>query len=247
MSFQIIQIPILPMGMVNAYLVVSSQGCILVDAGLPNSETAVAKILKKQGLSFDDINLIIVTHAHIDHAGNANLLRELSKAPILAHQGDLSHFRGEAPMSFCPTSLFGRFFLKTGAPKNPYIPFEPDILLTNDEPFSLQTYGIPGAIKASPGHTAGSISVMLDNKETLVGDLIASGILLGGIMRTDHARRPVFEDDPQQVALELQRLLDAGMKTFYMGHGGPLTAAKVQRHIYHLRAVALNNFSPATG
>lgn len=247
MSFQIIQIPILPLGMVNAHLIVTPQGSVLVDAGLPNTETAVAKTLKKHGLSFDDIDLIIVTHAHIDHAGNANLLRELTKAPILAHQGDLSHFRGEAPMSFCPTSLFGRFFLKTGAPKNPYTPFDPDILLTNDNPFALQSYGIQGVIKASPGHTAGSISVMLDNQEALVGDLIASGILLGGIMRTKHARRPVFEDDPQQVALELQRLLDAGMQTFYMGHGGPLTAAQVQRHIYHLRAVAVSNFSPATG
>ena len=74
----------------------------------------------------------------------------------------------------------------------------------------------------------------LDSKDALVGDLIASGILIGGITRKGRAIRPPFEDDPQAVAFELKRLLDAGFKRFYMGHGGPLDAKAVRSHIQTL-------------
>jgi hypothetical protein len=57
------------------------------------------------------------------------------------------------------------------------------------------------------------------------------------LLRTGHAKRPPFEDDPHQVADELQRLVDAGMQRFYMGHGGPLPASEVERHAQVLRAL----------
>ena len=229
-ALQIIRIPILSFGMVNAHLILGAGGCILVDAGLPGSESKIEKVLTKHGLSFKDINLIVVTHAHVDHAGSAYVLRELSRAPIVAHADDAKHFSGETQMTFCPTGRFGRLFLKTPLMYEPYKAFVPDILLSKDESLDLSRYGIPGIIKHTPGHTAGSISVELSTKDALVGDLISSGILLGGLVRTNHAKRPPFEDDPSTVGLALQRLLDSGMERFYMGHGGPLAAEEVQRH-----------------
>jgi hydroxyacylglutathione hydrolase len=46
----------------------------------------------------------------------------------------------------------------------------------------------------------------LSSQDALVGDLIALGILLGGIAFTGRAMRPPFEDDPQTVARELEHL-----------------------------------------
>ena len=91
-------------------------------------------------------------------------------------------------------------------------------------------FGIDGAVLPSPGHTAGSIAIELAGKQAMVGDLIASGVLLGGLVRTRRAIRPPFEYDPLATALALQRLLEAGMEQFYMGHGGPLPASEVARH-----------------
>lgn len=227
---RIIRIPILPFGMVNAHLIIGPGGCVLVDAGLPGSEPKIARALKAQGLAFTDIKLIVVTHAHVDHAGNAALLRELSGAPIAAHAEDAPYFARNAPMTFCPTGCFGRVFLKTPVPYEPYTGFSPDILLSDGDAWELGRYGIAGTVRHTPGHTAGSISVELSTKDALVGDLIASGIGLGGLMRTGHAIRPPFEDDPRTVSVALQGLLDSGMERFYMGHGGPLDAAEVRRH-----------------
>jgi len=41
---QIITIPILPFGMVNAHLIRSEAGCILIDTGIPRSEHKIAEL-----------------------------------------------------------------------------------------------------------------------------------------------------------------------------------------------------------
>lgn len=227
---RIVRIPILPLKIVNAYLLIGSNGCILIDAGLPGSVTKVEKVLAKKGLSFKDIRAIVITHAHVDHAGGAAELREKSRAPIIAHEDDLPYYKREMPMTFCPTGRVGRYFLRTPLPHQSYTAFEPDVLLSEGHSFDLSPFGVTGTVKHTPGHTKGSISVELGTKEALIGDLVASGILIGGVIRTRHAISPPFEDDSQAVREELLRLVDAGMDRFYMGHGGPLGACEVRRH-----------------
>lgn len=233
--FRIVRISILPFGMVNAHLLVGQQGCVLVDTGLPGSESKIRKILHRHGKDFGDIRLIVITHAHIDHAGSALALRQLSGAPIVAHADDLNYFLQIQKMDFCTTDWFSRLFLRAGLVLRPYAPFHPDILLHDGEALDLAPYGFAGRVHHTPGHTAGSVSVQLNDGDAMVGDLLASGILLGGLVRTGHAKRPPFEDNPHEVADALQALVSAGMERFYMGHGGPLPAKEVQRHVGMLR------------
>ena len=83
--------------------------------------------------------------------------------------------------------------------------------------------------------TPGSIAVELASHDALVGDLVASGILIGGVAFTGHAIRPPFEDDPARVSCELDGLVHRGATRFHMGHGGPLGATEVMRHARALR------------
>jgi glyoxylase-like metal-dependent hydrolase (beta-lactamase superfamily II) len=227
---EIVRIPVLPFNIVNAHLIISDAGCILVDTGIPGSERKIARALTRHRLSFQDIKLIIVTHAHTDHAGSAARLRQLSGAPILAHRDDADFYSRKEPMTFCPTGRVGRFFFKTPLPHQPYEGFVPDIMMKNGDSVNLQDFGVDGLVRHTGGHTPGSISIELSSQEALVGDLLASGILIGGIAFTDHAIRPPFEDHPQTVARELHRMVESGTRRFYLGHGGPLEAGEVMRH-----------------
>jgi hydroxyacylglutathione hydrolase len=234
---EIVRIPIFPFSIVNAYLIKSPSGRILVDAGIPGSERRIERTLLRHGLSFQDIKLIVVTHAHTDHAGSAARLRQLSDAPILAHRDDVDFYTRRRPMTYCPTGRVGRLFFKTPLPHQPYDPFEPDILMRDDDRVNLADFGVEGCVRHTGGHTPGSIAIELSSQDVLVGDLLASGILIGGIVFKHHAIRPPFEDDPQTVARELERMVGEGAKRFYMGHGGPLAAAEVLRHTKSLAKI----------
>lgn len=230
----VVTVPILPLGMVHCHLLIGAAGCVLVDTGIPGSEAKIGRALRKHGRDFHDIKLIVVTHAHTDHAGSAARLRELTGAPILAHASDLDYYERRKEMTYCVAHWWGPLFLRSGVPGEPYVAFTPDILLRDNASIDLNSYGIEGVARHTPGHTAGSVSVTLASGDALVGDLVASGILLGGVIRTGHATRPPFEDDPQAVGKELMGLVDAGYQRFHMGHGGPLPAAEVRRHALSL-------------
>jgi len=88
------------------------------------------------------------------------------------------------------------------------------IILKSNDTFNLGRYGVDGEIVSSPEHTEGSISVVIDKDKAIVGDLISSGILLGGIVRTHKAKRPPFEDNALQVSQQLESIANKGVNTF---------------------------------
>ncbi len=228
-------IPILPFGMLNAFLIIYAQTAILVDTGLPNSERKIKRALNKHGLKWSDIRLIVLTHAHIDHAGSAVAVRALTGAPVMAHELEVPYCSGTRP-ELVATGVFGRMFYKTGAILRPFDYFMPDERMTASE-INLQERGFPIRILHTPGHTPGSISVMLDDGRVIAGDLAASGVLLGGIVFRNRPKRPPFEEDAAGVAHSLEQLLRSGSEVFFLGHGGPLRAARIQTHVAALRGL----------
>jgi hydroxyacylglutathione hydrolase len=216
---EIIRVPIFPFKMVNAYLVKSERGCIVVDTGLLGSERKIERLLARNGLNFGDVKLIVVTHARVDCAGSAAHLRELTGAAIFAHQDDANFCCRKRPITYCPTGLVGKLFFKTPLPHEPYEGFVPDIMMKSDDTFDLKDFGLDGLVRRTGGHTPGS-----------------AGILVGGIAFTGRAMRLV-EDAPHTVARELRRMVEGRAQHFYMGHRGPLGATRVMRHAQSLLAI----------
>ncbi len=89
---------------VNVYLVGGRDHWCLVDTGM-HSETASQALqaaLQEVGLGWKDLEVAAISHFHPDHYGMSALVRERTRAELLAHREDLEHiFRGlwseEAP------------------------------------------------------------------------------------------------------------------------------------------------------
>jgi hydroxyacylglutathione hydrolase len=98
-----------------------------------------------------------------------------------------------------------------------------DIVLGDGE-FSLSEYGIPGKIVHTPGHSMGSVSVLLETGEAFVGDLAMSMFplrLSPGL--------PILAEDMQKVRESWKLLIDMGVKTIYPAHGKPFSVDIIRK------------------
>lgn len=228
-SSRILTVPILPLGMLNSFIVLGEQP-VLVDTGMPGAEGKILAALARVGFAPKQVALIIITHRHVDHIGGAAALKEVTGAPVAIHSADAEWLRRGEGGPRPPTGWAGRIFNLTGLPAQRAKPCEPNILFEQD--FALEKYGIGGGLVLhTPGHTAGSVSVLLPDKNVLAGDLASGGLFIGGLALRNRARKPPYEDDPQTVRQSLDLLLKQGANSFYVGHGGPLSSKSVGRYL----------------
>ena len=85
-----------------------------------------------------------------------------------------------------PYGLNGKLtnlLIKLIMPKQPFDGVIPDILI--DDELSLEEFGVKGRAIFTPGHTPGSISIILDSGEAIVGDLVNGAPFKGPLFASD--------------------------------------------------------------
>ena len=220
-AIEVIQIR---MGMVSSFIV-RQEGVILIDTGLPGNEEVILRAMEKAGVAPDDVRLILLTHGHGDHAGSAAELRAKTGARVAIHTNDAGMIRTGNQGRLNATGLTGLVVgLMIGAGRKPGFPsLEPDILLT--DLMDLKPYGIQGMVIPTPGHTPGSVSVILGNGDAIVGDLIVPTIPSG------RPRLPFWADNINDAKSSVGRVLSYHPKRIFLAHGGPFEAELVKRSI----------------
>jgi glyoxylase-like metal-dependent hydrolase (beta-lactamase superfamily II) len=105
-----------------------------------------------------------------------------------------------------------------------HIPATQVDLVLSDEESSLVDYGIPGKIIYTPGHSMGSVSVLLETGDTFVGDLAMNKFPL-----RLNPGLPIFAEDWQKLQESWKLLLDAGARTIYPAHGKAFSADVIRK------------------
>jgi hydroxyacylglutathione hydrolase len=228
----VIQLAVYPFGMINCFLIKGEKKHILVDTGVPNSEVKIIQQLQKHSIQPKDIGLIIITHGHIDHFGSVKKLQDILNVPILVHDLDKKALQtGKSLLETLQSNhKIWDLILKPRLAKGKALACNPDILLHGNDEYDLSEYGIQGKVIHTPGHTPGSLSVVLDNKEAIIMDLASSGLFLGGIAFTSRMKHPPFHDNLEQVKKSITTLLSLGMEKFYLGHGHPVSRKSLLRY-----------------
>ncbi|MEU6587688.1 MBL fold metallo-hydrolase [Streptomyces sp. NPDC046881] len=223
---KVIPLPVLGKRNVNAYLLLGRRP-VVVDSGVPGSGRKVYEHVAEQGVDPNDISVIVVTHGHIDHFGGAAELSRLTGAPIAAHVGDLGQYTsGRVREPYLPTGSLGKLLARLPPFHVRAEPFTPQVLVRGEMP--LTDYGIDARIVPTPGHTAGSVSVLTEAGDLVAGDLIATP-LLGLLPRLPW--NPPFHDDPLANLASLRRMLNLGPERLHAGHGGMLDPDRVRRWV----------------
>lgn len=201
-------------------------GLILLDAGQPKKGRAFRRALTRLSIQPEAVQLILLTHAHWDHMGSAAELKELTGAPLAVHEKEADWVeRGDPPLPPGVT-LWGHMFMGVHRLVMPLIKVPParvDWTLGNGA-FSLEGFGIPATVVPTPGHSPGSVSILLDSGEVFVGDLAMNRAPLRW-----SPGLPIFADDLEEVVRSWRRLLDLGAQKVYPAHGKPFSADVVRR------------------
>ena len=214
----------------NAYLLLGDRGPVVVDPGSASDGDArrLDHTLREHGAGPEDVVLVILTHAHADHAGGAARLQALG-AHVLAGAGDLHAYEAGHNDTLRAMGLEAEFVKAAFIHEESFPPLTPDLLL-DDAPgrasLDLRPYGLAGRAVRLPGHTPGSIGVLLDGGEAIAGDVVRGGYMGG---RLSHGRplTHYFHEDRGRARAAVRALVRWGAERLYVGHGGPLEAGRL--------------------
>jgi metallo-beta-lactamase class B len=82
---------------VSAFLIVTPAGSFLLDGGLPETASQIARNIAELGFRLSDVKYLLNSHAHFDHAGGLAELKRLSGAAMVASAGDAPALRAGGP------------------------------------------------------------------------------------------------------------------------------------------------------
>ena len=195
----------------NCYLIHTETGYVLIDTGLKNRRKQLEAAITDAGCNPGDLKLIIITHGHVDHIGNAAYLRDKYGAMIAMHSGDVKMVTGAGMFADAPSSLMIKlvgFFMNLTGLGN-FETFTPDILLEDHQ--NLKEYGLDATVIHTPGHSKGSISILASS-----GDLFCGDIFNGSVESVT-----TLVDDKSALESSVEQLKNFDAEAFYPGHGKP--------------------------
>lgn len=200
----------------------------MIDGGPPKALKTFKKYLGKLSINPTDIKLIVLTHGDFDHIGSAKEFKEITGAKIAIHNNDKNNLeKGSMKWSPGVTSWgkISRFIFKPILAGTTIPVLKPDIIL-NDKDFSLTDFGIEGRIVFTPGHSPGSVSVVLDSGEAFVGCMAQNGWPF-----TSRPRFPIYASDIELLKNSWKKILKLGVNTIYPGHGNPFSIQNIKNQI----------------
>jgi len=199
-------------GRSNSFLIECENNYILVDTGRENSWKELTSKLDKI-LGVNKLSCLILTHTHFDHAENAKRLKNKYNCKIIVHKSEADNLKhGNTPLPKGTNLITGIIVDKIGKPiqsRYNYESVDPDLLV--DENYNLDDFGSSVYILHTPGHSKGSISIIIDDEIALVGDT------LFGVVR--NSIYPPFADDTETMIKSWKKLLETPCKLFLPGHG----------------------------
>jgi hydroxyacylglutathione hydrolase len=212
---------------INCCYVIKDGGCVMIDAGPSKSEQAIEGWLGEIGIQPEEILLIVLTHGHFDHVGSALGVKEITGAKIAIHEQDQEPLENGVVVWAPGVTTWGRVVYTILMPlvKAMYqFPGAQADVVLRDEGLSLAEYGIPGRVIHTPGHSPGSVSVLLETGDAFVG-CMAHNILPFRL----RPGLPIFADDLPQVRESWRPLLERGAETIYPAHGDPFPVEVIRK------------------
>ncbi|MDD4839407.1 MAG: MBL fold metallo-hydrolase [Clostridia bacterium] len=212
--------------MYTNYLVETSTGCLLIDAGNNTTFENFEKKLLKSGHNISDIKFVFITHSHADHLSYLADFVNSSEVIVLAHSIARERIeKGENSPSIFTSKMslkMSKFSAKFNILKTTWKPvkLESRIIEADKNTDILRKNGFPFDIVCLSGHTLDSIGLLSDDGMMFVGDAIMNSFPSKNCL-------PLVFEDAEKFKASWKKIVDLKPSNIYLGHGKPVSLKKV--------------------
>jgi glyoxylase-like metal-dependent hydrolase (beta-lactamase superfamily II) len=215
---------------VNWYLLEEGGKVTIVDAGLPAYRPQLGGALRAIGRTLEDVEAIVLTHAHIDHVGFSQLLQDERGTPVYAHEAELPQAQtGKAPrtegswvsavLHYSTARKVVFHIVRNGGARPPKV-VRVGAFADGDE---LDVPGRPRVV-ATPGHSPGHCALHVPGEgAAFMGDALCGWQTVTGEPGPILPPRE-FSNSMTRARESLARIEALDAQTLYFGHGDPWTA-----------------------
>jgi len=193
----------------NTYLVKRDHSITVVDTGLPGNAGKIIDYVQSIGSHPSDIKTIVLTHSDMDHAGSVARLKEETNAKVAIHEADAPRLSGEKELK-AVKGMLGVFLRAVGAVMR-FNRVKADVLLKDSDIIDGLT------VIHTPGHTEGSICLLLPGRALFVGDA-----LLANDERVLSLPRRSMSTDLDQAKESIKKVSELEYSVLLPGHGPPI-------------------------
>lgn len=206
----------------------------MIDCGTNKDAYSLLKALHDMDLTLKDIHYLLLTHHHSDHVGLVPFLVKenpeiriimSNKCAEILKTGAHHKEDNEKYSSVLLKLTVGPYLKLSKKIKDTFEAYETrakDILIDSDDGLTLTKIGLEGKILFTPGHTADSISAIIDDV-AFVGDALRNMLNHAGA-----AYRPLISYDAQECEQSIQKIIDTGAQVICPAHGQPFEAEKIK-------------------
>jgi glyoxylase-like metal-dependent hydrolase (beta-lactamase superfamily II) len=200
----------------------------MIDGGPPDQVESFKKMLPQFSIRPEEIKLIILTHGDFDHIGSVKDIRELTGAKIAIHERDKINLE-QGILNWPPgASAWGKVvrFMLMPFFKNSILPTIKTDFVLGEKEFPLNDFGIDGKILYTPGHTPGSVSVLLNTGEAFVGCLAHNNFPF-----RFRPGLPIFAENLEKVKESWKLIIEHGARMIYPAHGDPFPVEAIKKYL----------------
>ena len=177
-----------------SYLVTTPQGHILINSSLETSVPLIQASVEKLGFKFQDIKILLISHAHFDHCAGSAAIKKLTGAQYMVMQPDVEEIENGGHTNFHYTDNF-------------YPPTKVDRVLKDLDEVKLG--GSVLTAHLTPGHTRGCTTwtmKVMDGGKTLNAVIIGSPNVNAGYKLVGNTKYPQIATDFEKTFRVLQSL-----------------------------------------
>ncbi len=224
-------------GFVNLYFIGTGDRWIVVDTGLPGFASHVLKAARNRFGPGSRPAAIVLTHAHFDHAGNAEALATEWSVPVYAHLLERPYLTGVSDYPPQDPTVGGAIaFMSRAFPHSGRQLSVPVLALPEQHvPFVSNWRWLH-----TPGHTAGHVSLFRESDGLLIaGDALSTMNLDSWRQQVERRAELCIPPTPMTTdwtaaRQSVERLAALEPRAIGAGHGVPVSGRSVAAALRHL-------------